>query len=189
MIRKTLVAAAALAILAGALLFATFAGARGGDGNHDGLPDRWERKHGLSLKLNQGRRDQDRDGLNNRGEYRAGFDPRDDDSDDDGTEDGDENAGTIASFAGGVLTLSLAKGGTLTARITHDTERECETATTARDDDEENGDHDDGDEGDGEHGDGDLCPSSALTPGRAVEEAELKTRGGEAVWEEIELAD
>ena len=54
------------------------------DRNHDKIPDRWEKKHDLSLKVNQAKKDQDRDDLNNRGEYRSGSDPRDDDSDDDG---------------------------------------------------------------------------------------------------------
>jgi hypothetical protein len=61
------------------------------DRNHDRIPDRWEKKHGLSLKVNQARRDQDRDGLKNLGEFRARTDPRDDDSDNDGVEDGDED--------------------------------------------------------------------------------------------------
>src|SRR5437763_10638372 len=68
------------------------------DRNRDGLPDRWECRHHLSLKANQARRDQDRDGLNNLGEYKASDDPRNPDTDGDGVKDGDEHAGTIASF-------------------------------------------------------------------------------------------
>ena len=62
------------------------------DRNHDGLPDRWEKQHHLSLQVKQGGRDQDKDGLNNRGEFAAKTDPRDADSDDDGVGDGNEDA-------------------------------------------------------------------------------------------------
>jgi len=75
-----------------ALLLAAFAGsAAAKDRNHDKLPDRWEKRHKLSLKVNQARKDQDLDGLRNRGEFRSGTDPRDADSDDDGVEDADED--------------------------------------------------------------------------------------------------
>src|SRR3954469_12649318 len=104
--------------LALTLLLAGQAQASTSDRNRDGLPDRWERAHHLSLHVNQSRRDQDHDGLDNRGEYRAGMNPRDRDSDDDGVRDGRENAGSVSSFAGGVLTITLAQGGTLTARVT-----------------------------------------------------------------------
>lgn len=65
--------------------------ARRADRNHDGLPDRWERAHHLSLKVNQAPRDQDRDGLNNKQEYAAHTDPRDTDTDGDGLRDGFED--------------------------------------------------------------------------------------------------
>src|SRR3954447_24970642 len=68
------------------------------DRNHDKIPDRWEKRHHLSLNVSQSGRDQDRDHLDNRGEFRAGDDPRNRDSDHDGVIDGDENAGTIASY-------------------------------------------------------------------------------------------
>ena len=55
---------AAIAVLAMALLAPAVASAK--DRNHDRIPDRWERNHGLSLKVNQAKRDQDRDLLNNR---------------------------------------------------------------------------------------------------------------------------
>src|SRR3954453_13460990 len=111
--------------LALTLLLAGQAQASTSDRNRDGLPDRWERPHHLSLRVNEARRDQDRDGLNNRGEYRAGMNPRDRDSDDDGVLDGRENAGSVASFRDGVLTVGLAKGGTLTAKVTDATRIEC----------------------------------------------------------------
>src|SRR3954464_5767072 len=101
------------------------------DRNHDGLPDRWERQHHLSLSVKQARRDTDHDGLKNRGEYRAGTDPRDRDSDDAGRRDGAENMGTVASFAGGVLKVRLAGGGTLTGRVTAATRLRCDDDASA----------------------------------------------------------
>lgn len=75
-----------------ALLLAGFAGtAVAKDRNGDGLPDRWEKQNQLSLKVDQAKRDQDRDSLNNRAEFRSHTDPLDADSDDDGTQDGDED--------------------------------------------------------------------------------------------------
>jgi hypothetical protein len=83
---------ATLALALGLLaITASTAAAGGRDSNNDRIPDRWEKKHGLSLHVKQTNRDQDRDGLKNLGEFRAKTDPRDDDSDNDGTEDGDED--------------------------------------------------------------------------------------------------
>src|SRR3954454_16617414 len=107
------------------LLLTGTAQASSRDRNHDRLPDRWERTHHLSLHVNQARREQDHDGLNNRGEYRAGMDPRKRDSDHNGILDGRENAGSVTSFTGGVLTITLAKGGTLAAKVTDATRIEC----------------------------------------------------------------
>src|SRR5436190_16251272 len=103
--RRIVTATAGVLALFATLLLASAASAH--DRNRDRIPDRWERAHHLSLHVNQARRDQDHDGLNNRGEFRAHLNPRDADTDDDGTDDGDENAGTVASFADGVLTVSL----------------------------------------------------------------------------------
>ena len=61
------------------------------DRNHDGLPDKWEKRHHLSLKVNQAQRDQDRDGLTNIGEFGSGTNPRDADSDNDGVSDAAED--------------------------------------------------------------------------------------------------
>jgi hypothetical protein len=192
--RKLLAVAATAFALVASLMLATFASA-GGDRNRDRIPDRWEKQHHLSLKVNQSKRDQDGDGLNNRGEFKANLDPRDDDTDNDGVEDGDENAGTVATFTGGVLTITLAKGGTLAAKVTPDTEIECDDATAKAssdgpgdDDNEGDNQNDDGDHQDGDHGDdGASCAADALTTGRQVKEAELKTQNGEAIWEKVEL--
>src|SRR5258708_7805677 len=79
------------------------------DRNHDHISDRWEKRHHLSLKVNQANRDQDRDHLNNLGEFKAGDNPRNSDTDNDGVTDGEENAGTIASYdtQTGKLTITL----------------------------------------------------------------------------------
>jgi hypothetical protein len=171
------------------------------DRNHDRIPDRWERAHHLSLRVNQARRDQDRDGLNNRGEFRARLDPRDADTDDDGIEDGAEHPGTIKSFTGGVLTISLAGGGTLSGRVTDATEIECpgaeESSDEGRDDDQgddnDNQGDDNDDQGDDDQGDDDDdadehdCGTAALTTGRTVREAELSGSGASATFREVEL--
>jgi hypothetical protein len=98
------------------------------DGNHDRIPDRWEKRHHLSLEVNQAKRDQDRDHMRNRAEFLAGDDPRDRDSDDDGVMDGEENAGTIASFdaVGGKLTIDLFGSDTISGLVTDRTRVKCE---------------------------------------------------------------
>ena len=98
------------------------------DRNHDHIPDRWEKRHHLSMNVNQARLDQDRDHLRNRAEFLAGDDPRDHDSNDDGVMDGEENAGTIASFdtATGKLVINLFGGETISGLVTEGTEIECE---------------------------------------------------------------
>jgi hypothetical protein len=60
------------------------------DRDHDRIPDRWERRHGLSPKHKSGKKDQDQDALRNRGEYRYRTHPRNADTDADGIWDGDE---------------------------------------------------------------------------------------------------
>lgn len=137
-----LVAAAALAMLA----LPGIAAAK--DGNHDRIPDRWEKQHHLSLNLNQAGRDQDRDQLRNRAEFLADDNPRDRDSDADGVIDGDENAGTIASFDAttGKLTITLFGGDTISGLVTDRTRIKCEDehspdiTTRARHGEEEPGD-------------------------------------------------
>jgi hypothetical protein len=193
--------------LIGSLVLAASASANSRDANRDRIPDRWEKRHGLSLKVKQTSRDQDRDGFHNRAEWRAKTDPRDADSDDDGTEDGEENAGTVTAYANGELTITVFDGTTLTAKVTEDTEVECDGDETAsmshdpgEDDDEDRsgsgdaaeGDCDDdgrGDFGRGGFGDDDDddCAQDALTVGAVVEEAELKISSAGRIWDEIEL--
>jgi hypothetical protein len=80
------------AICAGLSALVLAPSAQAADRNHDGINDRWERSHGLSLKVNQANRDQDGDGVKNRCEFQAGTDPLDVDSDNDSTRDGHEDA-------------------------------------------------------------------------------------------------
>lgn len=76
-------------VVAAAALTASPALARKHD--HDGMPDKWEKRNHLNLKKDDSRRDRDRDGLSNYGEYRAHTNPRKKDSDHDGRRDGRED--------------------------------------------------------------------------------------------------
>ena len=172
-IAATALAATLMLVPAAAQASGSGSRASAADRNADRIPDRWERRYRLSLRVKQTRRDQDHDGLNNLGEFRSktnprdrdsdndgirdgaerrfGLSPRDDDSDGDGVEDGDENAGKVLTFTDGRLTIQLTNG---------DTEIECERAestATARssddDGDEHEGDEDHSGPGGGEHGD------------------------------------
>lgn len=212
--------AALIAAFALAALLAVPSGAAAKDRNHDRIPDRWEKRHHLSLKKNQARRDQDRDHLRNRAEYLADTNPRDRDSDDDGVKDGDENAGTVESFdpETGELTVRLFGGGSITGLVTEETDIECEGKDGARASSEEEPEHseepggegdehseepdDEGDEDvdesehseEGDHseshdGDCESGDSCEIAEGDIVREAELRLSDGQAVFEEIELAE
>jgi hypothetical protein len=197
----------ALAVVASLMLAG---GAFARDRNHDRIPDKWEKRHHLSLKHKQGRRDQDHDGLKNRAEWKSRLNPRDADTDDDGIEDGDEHTGTVESFDGTTLVISLFGGGTITGAVTDETEVECDSDPGDdrghdEGDDDQGDDNDDQGDDDGDHGDDDRvartasdgdddgdhgnedCGTDALVPGAKVLEAELKISGGEAAWEEVEL--
>ena len=186
-----------------------------GDRNRDGIPDRWEHAHHLSLKVNQAKRDQDHDGLRNKAEFMAGDNPRDADTDNDGIKDGREKAGQVVSFTGGVLTVHLFNGDDVKGTVDADTEIECDdaamtpttTAPAARAADDGGGDNGDGDHQGGDHqgpgddgqGDDDQgddngndqgqagCDATKLTPGAVVQEAELKATAAGLVFEKIEL--
>jgi hypothetical protein len=221
-----------------ALMLAAFAGtAVAKDRNHDQIPDKWEKRFHLSLKVDQSDKDQDRDKVDNLNEFQEGTNPRDKDSDNDGKPDGredadsdglnnhgedvtanepddqdtdndgveddDENAGTIASFEGGVLTINLAGGGQVSGNVDSNTEIECETedehevgdisggATASSDNEGPGGESGDGDAGEIEDEPGDIdegdednvCTTADLTPGTVVHEAELEN----GTFGEIEL--
>jgi hypothetical protein len=183
----------AIAALGAALIAAPAQAAK--DRNHDKIPDRWERKHALSLKRDQAKRDQDRDGLKNLGEFEAGLDPRDGDTDDDGTHDGDEGAGTIAAFDAetGDLTIDLFNGGELAGTVNDNTEIKCENEGHHEGDDDDTEDHG-GNSGPGggddrrSHDDDESnCGVENLVPGTVVSEAEVEASSQGATFEEIEL--
>ncbi len=151
-------------VLALALSLGAIATASAKDVNHDRIPDRWERQHNLSLKVNQAKRDQDRDAINNRDEYRGGTDPREADSDSDGIDDGDEGAGTIAAWdpETGELTINLFGGDTVTGTVTDETEIQC-----ASDESEEPVEE---------------TETKARPPAEAPPDGARRRRGGAAPW-------
>jgi hypothetical protein len=117
-----------LAALGAVALLALPSVAAAKDRNNDRIPDRWEKRHNLSLKVKQTTRDQDRDHLRNRAEFLSGNDPRDTDSDDDGVMDDDENAGRIASFdpGSGRLVIDLFGGDSVAGIVNGATRIECD---------------------------------------------------------------
>lgn len=132
------------------------------DRNRDHIPDRWEKKHHLSLKVNQARKNQDGDKLNNRAEFLAGDNPRDADSNNDGVMDGEDNAGTIVSFdeATGKLTINLFGGESISGFVNEETEIQCEDHSGAAmssdgssSDESQSGEDNGGESGEGEPGD------------------------------------
>ncbi|MDX6691509.1 MAG: hypothetical protein QOG15_2966 [Solirubrobacteraceae bacterium] len=204
--------------------------AKSRDRNHDKIPDRWEKKNHLSLKVKQTTKDQDHDGLRNLQEFRNHTNPRDadsdndglgdgaevdsennptdDDTDNDGVMDGEENAGTIASFDGTTLTISLGGGGSISAMVVDGfTEVKCETASTVSSRHDGGGDSSDDNSGPGSSssgsGDGGSsgddnadnnggdnetdCGIAALQVGATVHEAELELVNGMAVFHEVKL--
>jgi hypothetical protein len=193
-----------IAMALGALaLLAMPAAAAAKDRNHDHIPDRWEVRHHLSLKINQARHDQDRDHLVNMAEFRAGDNPRDDDSDNDGIEDGEENAGTIATFdaASGQLTINLFGGDTIAGAVTEQTRIKCEDEHSPDISDHSGEPGDDhggsgagsssshsGPGGHDDNGTGANCTVSDLIPGAVVQEAEVELENGAATFSKVELA-
>jgi hypothetical protein len=181
------------------------------DRNHDHIPDHWEKRHNLSLQVNQAGRDQDGDHLRNLAEFKAEDNPRDADTDNDGITDGEENAGTVASFdtESGKLTISLFGTETISGLVTEGTEIECHgtqspSAGTSSDSsessDHQSGEEDPGDDnggdnsgpgspgsGDGGELSGTPCTVSDLVPGAVVHEAELQVENGAATFDKVEL--
>jgi hypothetical protein len=132
------------------------------DRNHDHIPDKWEKKHHLSLKVNQAGKNQDGDKLRNRAEFLAGDNPRNADSNGDGVMDGEDDAGTITSFdtETGKLVINLFGGETVSGLVTEETEIKCEdnggagvSSDNGGQDEEEAGDDNGGEEGQVEPGD------------------------------------
>jgi len=127
---------------------------------------------------------------------------------------GGETAGTVTSFTGGVLTITLSNGSTVSGQVTERTEIHCQAATTSPGGEGDQGDDEGGDgnssghdgaeavshsdggpptEGkDGEggsQGDGGnpACTSAALVAGAVVREAELSVSSSGAVWDHVDL--
>jgi hypothetical protein len=94
-------------VLAALLVVPGAAMAKSHDRNHDGIPDKWEKRFHLSTTRNAAKADPDRDWLNNLGEFKSHTNPRkadtngngvndaNDDTDGDGVDNQDEmNQGT-----------------------------------------------------------------------------------------------
>jgi hypothetical protein len=127
-VRRIAPAIAALTLLA--LPAGAMASSR--DSDRDGMPNRWEKRHGLKVHKQDARGDKDRDGLKNLAEYRLGTDPRNVDSDDDGVKDGRDVGGKVDSFTAGVLTIVLPDGTKVSGKVVDGaTELECKTAQPA----------------------------------------------------------
>lgn len=170
----------AIAIAAAALL-ALPSAALAKDSDHDGMPNGWERAHGLNPNKANAQRDPDHDGLTNIQEFRHHTDPKDADSDgdrlndgqevelgdnpndadtdNDGIRDGKELAGTIQSFdpATGVLTILLPDGTTTRSGAVDDSTRiKCDSSSQSVQRTSHGADdganHDAGDDGTDGHG-------------------------------------
>jgi Bacterial TSP3 repeat len=176
-----------------AVLFAVFAApALAKDTNHDKIPDSWEKKYNLSLKVKQTRRDPDRDKLDNLNEYKngtnprkadtdgdglpdglevsLGLDPTDPDADGDGIPDGEDGAGVIASFDGTTLTINMYGGGTLSGIVDPDiTVIACDRSSPDPELDNQ-------------------CAPSDLVPGVKVSDATFDDEDP-GVFDEIDLVD
>ena len=111
-----------------------------------------------------------------------------------------QNAGTIASFRDGVLTLTLNDGSMVSGQVTDATEIKCESVEPQE---MEHARHADGDHGGGTNGGDDnggddqgeaeqgapMCSPGNLIPGAVVRDAELKISAAGAIWQEVELAE
>ena len=206
--RLGILLAAILAMLAVSMPAA--AGAK--DSNQDRIPDRWEKKHNLTLKKDQRKLDQDKDGLKNRGEYLSGTSPRDKDSDDDGVTDVKERAGVISAYdaEAGTLTISLYAGGDISGSVTDRTKVKCDSGASGEEpppvEEEESGDRhggplgegsedESGEEGPGHHGQGRPdhggchgdCSLEDLAAGVEVLEAEVKYTAAGPVFTALEI--
>jgi hypothetical protein len=105
----------------------------------------------------------------------------------------DQNAGTVQSFTGGVLTIALTDGQTVSGAVTNDTEIECQAADMSgslrsHEHGGDNGNDQGDDQGQGDDDNGNAnCSSADLTPGAVVHEAKLRLSGAGATWDKVEL--
>jgi hypothetical protein len=101
-----------------------------------------------------------------------------------------ERAGTIASFTGGTLTITLNDGTTVSGKVTPRTEIECHSASATAADNGDRGRDDGGgnDAGDDDaHDEAEHCMPIALVPGASVREALLSVSSVGAFWVKLEL--
>jgi hypothetical protein len=113
----------------------------------------------------------------------------------DTTSSSSDTAGTVSSFSGGVLTIQLNGGSTVSGMVTNETELGCESASTQT----QTGDGDSGDDsstddsssddggGDSSGEDAQMCTTANLIPGTVVQDAELNISSAGAVWHEVDL--
>jgi hypothetical protein len=119
------------------------------------------------------------------------------------------SAGTVQSFMGGVLTIAMTNGPTVSGQVSNFTDIVCESAPTAMQGTGSWQDHHDSNGGGGSWSGGDsgagnqdqsgndtdnddqgsqACDTSALTTGAVVQEAVLSLTGAGATWDRIVLA-
>jgi hypothetical protein len=172
-VRRIAPAIAALALLA----LPTTAMAKGKDSDRDGMPNSWEKAHGLKVHAYDARADKDHDGLKNLAEYKLGTDPQNVDSDGDGIDDGQDVGGKVDSFTGGVLTVLLPDGSKVSGKVVDGTtELTCApkqptapptTQPTAR-----AAGHDEGGDGGNPGDDQQAQPAQPAQPGRPGQPAQ-----------------
>jgi hypothetical protein len=110
-----------------------------------------------------------------------------------------ETAGTVMSFSGGILTIRLNDGSTVSGAVNAGTELECEAAAPMQAFEDSGGgpSADDGtttaddvagaDVGEEEAETAESCTTADLAPTTVVREAELTISSGGAVWNKVEL--
>lgn len=124
-------------------------------------------------------------------------------------------AGTVQSFTGGVLTIAMSNGQTVSGQVTGDTEVKCEGSQTSgtwsghdqwgnNNNDSNSGSNDSNSgsndsnsgQGDDDQGQGDddnnnanaMCSSTDLSAGAPVQAASLLVSSAGAVWQTVVLA-
>jgi Bacterial TSP3 repeat len=227
----TLIATLALALVA------LPAAAQAADRDGDGMSDAWEHRHHVSGAFadtdrdgvdnrneyvegtrprdrdsdddgrSDAREDRDGDRLSNGAEDATGNNPRDRDTDNDGIPDGKEQAGVVTAYEDGSLTIELATGGSVTAKVTDRTDVDCATEATAEGTTQAQSSHLRGPAGEGdvedaagaaggggfgcdgrrEGADSVECPAGTLKVGAKIHEATLKVTSSGAEWREIEV--
>lgn len=124
------------------------------------------------------------------------------------TSPGTEKAGTVVSFTGGVLTIKLNDGSTVSGKVTEETEVHCTSASASGAEDDQGdaspsppqghesrahaaseqsgaeGTDTDDQQGEGQQG---SCPANQPAEGASVLDAELELGPSGAVWKHVEL--